>query len=115
MLIGGSERLVFLSFAGSGWAPGRPVLSGSPWFTVCPAKPLPGEEVQQKVVDRVGSFQLYPVVGAVDAFIAPGPGHVLGRIGHLCLGEGDVAALQIPMVGACTAGSTTGGATQDSG
>ena len=46
------------------------------WFTVRPAKPLSREEVQQKLVDRVGSLQLHPVAGAVDAFIAPRAGHI---------------------------------------
>jgi hypothetical protein len=55
MLIGGSERLGLLGLR-FGLGAGRRVLSGSPWFTVRPAKPLPGEEVQQKLVDCVGSF-----------------------------------------------------------
>jgi len=57
----GAARFVWFAF---GLGSDHRVLSGSPWFTVRPAKALSREEVQQKLVDRAGSLQLHPVAGA---------------------------------------------------
>src|SRR6266496_1931800 len=56
-----------------------------------PEAGLAREEVEQQRVDLVWGVQLKPVARAVWALVSPGARHVFGGVGHLHLGEGDVA------------------------
>src|SRR3984885_7505918 len=67
--------------------------SCSPGSTPSPERltALARQEVEQQLVHLSWRFQLHPVAGTVQALVAPRPGHVLGGISHLDLGERPVA------------------------